>query len=96
MNENIYLDLKINEDDYLTLKTCILESIRRYKGELYDENISEDNKKLKEKVLNDFNRLLKNLEVCEMYNEKFYKKMSKYREEAEKGNFYFDIDDFDL
>lgn len=81
MNKDTILNIKIDVEDYLLMKTCILDSIRKYKNDLSNNYVDEEAKKIIEKTLNLLKVLLKKLEVCELYNEDYFNETIKNKKE---------------
>ena len=68
MNDKIF-NIKINEDDFIMLQAMILEHIKKFKSELFNNELDEEEIANIRKIIQNDRILFEKLNVCKLYNE---------------------------
>ena len=67
MNNKIY-NIKLYEDDLLSIEMIIINHIGKMKSKLYQGELTEDENKLIKQTIDNDKMLLEKLEICRLYN----------------------------
>jgi hypothetical protein len=67
MNNKIF-DIKIYEDDLLSIEAIILDNIRNKKAQLLEGDLTEEGKIVIKKLIDNNKTLLEKLKICRLYN----------------------------